>query len=376
MRPRKNKLRDSSASSGKDFSSFSWFFFAFCLLVFSMEGNSLKISIFWRAIPLMGPFVMLYRSFKGSILSVDDNDVHVVVNELHVVLTHAGPIVSDDGVAVLADVASDLVQHCGSIDVIDGNEVLVNVGSFVSKDLEQSLLPSVVEDVDGPLTSFFVGSEALVELSNDGFLVPLGDVVSNLSHTVNVSKGFTECVEIPISVMSNTDLKAHLARRSSSSIGRFFGVQKGMDFLTEEEFSEFWDAFCLLDKDGDGGSITMEEMLIIMKTIWQSSSSIELKEMSSQFDFDFRGSFDFGVLLDLINENVKEINKEDELKEVFKVFDRDQNGFISATELKNVLISLGEKLTDEEAEQMIKEADFDGDGRVNYDDFVHTMMSM
>ncbi|KAH0454198.1 hypothetical protein IEQ34_016122 [Dendrobium chrysotoxum] len=107
----------------------------------------------------------------------------------------------------------------------------------------------------------------------------------------------------------------------------------------------------------------MEEMLIIMKTIWQSSSSIELKEMSSQFDFDFRGSFDFGVLLDLINENVKEINKEDELKEVFKVFDRDQNGFISATELKNVLISLGEKLTDEEAEQMIKEADFDGDGR-------------
>ncbi|PKU76419.1 calmodulin-like [Dendrobium catenatum] len=149
-----------------------------------------------------------------------------------------------------------------------------------------------------------------------------------------------------------------------------------MDFLTEEEFSEFWDAFCLLDKDGDGGSITMEEMLIIMKTIWQSSSSIELKEMSSQFDFDFRGSFDFGVLLDLINENVKEINKEDELKEVFKVFDRDQNGFISATELKNVLISLGEKLTDEEAEQMIKEADFDGDGRVNYDDFVHTMMSM
>ncbi|XP_020598131.1 calmodulin-like protein 8 [Phalaenopsis equestris] len=71
-----------------------------------------------------------------------------------------------------------------------------------------------------------------------------------------------------------------------------------------------------------------------------------------------------------------EINKEDELKEVFKVFDRDQNGFISAAELKNVLISLGEKLTDEEAEQMIKEADFDGDGRVNYNDFVQTMMSM
>ncbi|KAI0526776.1 hypothetical protein KFK09_002367 [Dendrobium nobile] len=149
-----------------------------------------------------------------------------------------------------------------------------------------------------------------------------------------------------------------------------------MDFLTEEEVSEFRDAFCLLDKEGDGGCITMEEMIAIMKSIGRSSPNIEFTDIINHIDFDFRGNFDLTELFNLTTEIVEEINKEDELKEVFKVFDRDQKGFISATELKNVLISLGEKLTDEEAEQMIKEADFDGDGKVNYDDFVQTMKLM
>lgn len=39
------------------------------------------------------------------------------------------------------------------------------------------------------------------------------------------------------------------------------------------------------------------------------------------------------------------------------------------------MINLGEKLTDEEVHQMIKEADLDGDGQVNYDEFVRMMMT-
>ena len=39
---------------------------------------------------------------------------------------------------------------------------------------------------------------------------------------------------------------------------------------------------------------------------------------------------------------------EEEIKEAFKVFDKDGNGFISAAELRHVMTSLGEKLSDEE----------------------------
>lgn len=45
-------------------------------------------------------------------------------------------------------------------------------------------------------------------------------------------------------------------------------------------------------------------------------------------------------------------------------------------QLRHVMINLGEKLTDEEVEQMIKEADLDGDGQVNYDEFVKMMMTV
>lgn len=44
-------------------------------------------------------------------------------------------------------------------------------------------------------------------------------------------------------------------------------------------------------------------------------------------------------------------------------------------QLRHVMINLGEKLTDEEVDQMIKEADLDGDGQVNYDEFVRMMMT-
>ena len=49
------------------------------------------------------------------------------------------------------------------------------------------------------------------------------------------------------------------------------------------------------------------------------------------------------------------------------MFDKDGNGMISAVELRHVMMNLGEKLTDEEIDQMIQEADADGDGNINYE---------
>ncbi|WP_411978871.1 EF-hand domain-containing protein, partial [Vibrio sp. 780] len=45
----------------------------------------------------------------------------------------------------------------------------------------------------------------------------------------------------------------------------------------------------------------------------------------------------------------------------------------SAAELRHVMTNLGEKLTDEGVDEMIREADIDGDGQVNYEEFVQMM---
>ena len=58
-------------------------------------------------------------------------------------------------------------------------------------------------------------------------------------------------------------------------------------------------------------------------------------------------------------------HSEEEIRETFKVFDKDGNGFISPDDLRLVMINLGEKLTDEEVEEMIREAG--QDCKVNYE---------
>lgn len=67
---------------------------------------------------------------------------------------------------------------------------------------------------------------------------------------------------------------------------------------------------------------------------------------------------------------MRDTDSEEEIREAFKVFDKDGNGFISAAELRHVMTNLGEKLSDKEVDEMIREADVDGDGQINYEEFV------
>ncbi|KAH9738635.1 calmodulin-7 [Citrus sinensis] len=136
------------------------------------------------------------------------------------------------------------------------------------------------------------------------------------------------------------------------------------DQLTDDQISEFKEAFSLFDKDGDG-CITTKELGTVMRSLGQNPTEAELQDMINEVDADGNGTIDFPEFLNLM----------EELKEAFRVFDKDQNGFISAAELRHVMTNLGEKLTDEEVDEMIREADVDGDGQINYEEFVKVMMA-
>merc|ERR1712048_1157190 len=145
------------------------------------------------------------------------------------------------------------------------------------------------------------------------------------------------------------------------------------DQLTEEQIAEFKEAFSLFDNDGDG-TITTKELGTVMRSLGQNPTEAELQDMINEVDADGNGTIDFPEFLSLMARKMKDTDTEEELIEAFKVFDRDGNGFISAAELRHVMTNLGEKLTDEEVDEMIREADVDGDGQVNYDEFVKMMI--
>jgi Ca2+-binding EF-hand superfamily protein len=59
----------------------------------------------------------------------------------------------------------------------------------------------------------------------------------------------------------------------------------------------------------------------------------------------------------------------------FQVFDKEGNGFIGAGELRYVLTQLGEKMTDQEVDELLKGVQIGADGNVNYESFVRTILS-
>jgi len=84
------------------------------------------------------------------------------------------------------------------------------------------------------------------------------------------------------------------------------------------------------------------------------------------------GTIDFHEFMTMMSRKSEDPDSEEEIREAFRVFDRDGNGFISPDELRHVMLNLGEKLTDEEVEEMIREADLNGDGQVDFDGLFHS----
>lgn len=146
------------------------------------------------------------------------------------------------------------------------------------------------------------------------------------------------------------------------------------DNLSEEQLNEMREAFMLFDKDGDG-TISSLELGSVMRSLGQKPTDDELKDMINEIDSDNNGLIDFNEFRAMMSKRVAKPDSPDELRQAFNVFDKDGDGKISSAELKIVMTQLGEKLTDEEINEMIKEADTDGDQQVNFQEFCKMMHS-
>mmetsp|Transcript_91681 Transcript_91681/g.245611 ORF Transcript_91681/g.245611 Transcript_91681/m.245611 type:complete len:157 (-) Transcript_91681:85-555(-) len=139
--------------------------------------------------------------------------------------------------------------------------------------------------------------------------------------------------------------------------------------FTEDQIEEFKEAFSLFDKDGDG-TITADELGVVMRSLGRNPTRAELEAMIAEVDDDGSGEIEFPEFLQLMAKKLQDTDSVEEMREAFMVFDRDKSGSVTASELKHVMNNLGEQVSDEEVENMIAEADADGDGELSFDDFL------
>ncbi|EDW16097.1 calmodulin-related protein 97A [Drosophila mojavensis] len=140
--------------------------------------------------------------------------------------------------------------------------------------------------------------------------------------------------------------------------------------LTEEQIADFKEAFLLFDKE-NSGVINSRQLGNLMRSLGQNPTDIELKDMLNDVDVTGKEQIDFDKFCSLMCRHAQENDLDEEFREAFMIFDRNEDGFISPAELRFVMANLGEKLTDEEIDDMIREADFDGDGKIDYEEFIY-----
>ena len=142
--------------------------------------------------------------------------------------------------------------------------------------------------------------------------------------------------------------------------------------LTKEEIDELKDAFKRFLKKGKK-VIPAKDLGLVMRSLGRNPTEEELILILHRCDTDYKGNISFKKFVEIMKLEMKDNNSEDEMREAFMAFDQDGSGYLDAAELKHFMTKEGEKLTDYEVDEMIREWDIDGDGKLNYEGFVKMM---
>ncbi|KAK7850186.1 probable calcium-binding protein CML18 [Quercus suber] len=141
--------------------------------------------------------------------------------------------------------------------------------------------------------------------------------------------------------------------------------------LDDVQIAELREIFRSFDRNNDG-SLTQLELGSLLRSLGLKPSPEQLETLIQKTDKNSNGLIEFSEFITLVAPDLlpaKSPYTDDQLRQLFRLFDRDGNGFITAAELAHSMAKLGHALTAEELTGMIKEADLDGDGMINFEEF-------
>lgn len=147
-----------------------------------------------------------------------------------------------------------------------------------------------------------------------------------------------------------------------------------MSTFSNAKTEEFRHVFELFDKNGDG-SIDANEIGQVMRSLGMNPTNKEIADLIAEVDKNGNQRLDFQEFVAFMSKHWHERDQEAELRDAFRLFDRDNSGYITINELKQVMINMGEKLNQEELEDMMREADVNRDGKLDYQEFVQKLLS-
>jgi calmodulin len=147
--------------------------------------------------------------------------------------------------------------------------------------------------------------------------------------------------------------------------------------LSDEERAEFKEIFDLVDED-HSGNISIKELKKLMETLRLHPTDQELEAMMKEVDTDGSGEIDFEEFVTVMSRRVQADYTPEQLKSAFKVFETDNVPSVlgSSVLLEHALTTYGsDKLTPEEAAELLSTVDPEHTGRIHYIEFISMMSS-
>nr|GEU98256.1 calcium-dependent protein kinase 26-like [Tanacetum cinerariifolium] len=139
--------------------------------------------------------------------------------------------------------------------------------------------------------------------------------------------------------------------------------------LSEEEIAGLKQMFEMIDTD-NSGYITFEELKAGLKRFGSTLKESEIYDLMQSADIDNSGTIDYEEFV-AATLHMNKVDRDDHLFAAFSYFDKDGSGYITLDELQQACKEFG--LDDVHLEEIIKEADQNNDGRIDYNEFVAMM---
>ncbi|KAF5405766.1 Calcium-binding protein [Paragonimus heterotremus] len=144
--------------------------------------------------------------------------------------------------------------------------------------------------------------------------------------------------------------------------------------IQEDQVKTAKDVFKRYDKRGQD-KISTTDLGPAFRALNLKVKPDTLKEWADQVDDDATGFIDFNGFLICYGKSLQEEQDERDLRDAFRVLDKNKRGEIDVEDLRWILKELGDDLTEEEIDDMIRDTDTDGSGFVDFDEFYKLMTS-
>ncbi|XP_028561172.2 calmodulin-like protein 4 isoform X2 [Podarcis muralis] len=157
-----------------------------------------------------------------------------------------------------------------------------------------------------------------------------------------------------------------------AAAGRAWQRNVEAKFLSQDQINEFKECFSLYDKKHKG-KINASDLITVMRCLGSSPTPGEVARHLQLQKVDRTGEMDFSTFLTIMYRQMQQEDPKNEILLALLMADRKKTGFISVAELRAKLMNLGEKLSKEEVDNLLKEAKVGHNGIVRYEDLVQSI---